>query len=241
MFRRIFLSAILAGCAAGLLLTLVQQFTTVPLILAAETYEDAGATGQEGGHGHGAAAHRHDETAWAPDEGIERILFTGLANVVVAVGYGLLLVACLALSGRAVDGREGLLWGLAGFAVFSLAPGLGLPPELPGSMAAALEARQLWWLLAAGATALGLWLLVFAPARWLKALGFVALALPHLVGAPHPESYGGPVPPEMAGHFAAASLATMAMFWALLGWLAGSLYARAGDRAGRTELARSPA
>ena len=27
--------------------------------------------------------------------------------------------------------RQGLFWGFAGFAVFTLAPGLGLPPELP--------------------------------------------------------------------------------------------------------------
>jgi len=38
----------------------------------------------------------------------------------MAVGYALLLVACFSLSGRAVDGRRGVLWGLAGFAAFSL-------------------------------------------------------------------------------------------------------------------------
>jgi predicted cobalt transporter CbtA len=108
-------------------------------------------------------------------------------------------------------------------------------------MAAELGARQLWWLTAAGATALGLWLLAFAGAHWLKGLGVVALALPHLIGAPHPDAYGGPVPPELAGHFAAASLATMAVFWALLGWFAGALYARIEDRGGSAELAERPA
>jgi len=231
MFYRIFLTAFLAGAAAALVLSAIQAFTTVPLILAAETYEHAAAT----------PAQEPADEAWAPAEGIERTLYTALGNLVIGVGYALLLAACFALSGQAVDGRRGLLWGLAGFATFSLAPGLGLPPELPGSIAAELGARQLWWLATAGATALGLWLLAFASAPWLKGLGVVVLALPHVVGAPHPEAYGGPVPPELAGHFAAASLATMAVFWALLGWLAGLLYARADERDGQAALAERAA
>jgi cobalt transporter subunit CbtA len=228
VFQRIFLSAILAGVLAGLALTALQSVTTTPLILAAESYETAAPAHE---HATGSAAHVHaDEAAWAPANGLERTFYTALANVVMGVAFGLLLAACFALSGRAIDGRRGVVWGLAGFAVFSLAPGLGLPPELPGSMAAELSARQAWWLAAAGATGLGLWLLVFPRAAWCKALGIAALALPHLVGAPHPETYGGTVPSEMASHFATASLAGMAVFWAVLGWLAGTLFARGDER-----------
>ena len=50
---------------------------------------------------------------------------------------------------------------MAGFAVFMLAPSLGLPPELPGMPAAELGPRQVWWLLTAAATAAGLALLAF--------------------------------------------------------------------------------
>jgi predicted cobalt transporter CbtA len=32
---------------------------------------------------------------------------------------------------------------------------------------------------------------------------------------------GGPVPPELAAHFVAASLGTGLIFWALLGWIGG--------------------
>jgi len=238
VFQRIFLSALVAGILAGLLLTALQAVTTTPLILAAETYEQAPPAHQ---HAAGTVAQEHEAAEWTPADGLERTFYTGLANALTGVAFALLLLAAFALSGRAVDGRRGVVWGLAGYAVFALAPGLGLPPELPGSMAADLGARQLWWLGTAGATGLGLWLLVFPRALWCKGLGILALALPHLIGAPHPEAYGGPVPPEMAGHFAAASLATMAVFWAALGWLAGTLFARGADRERAADLAHRTA
>ena len=61
----------------------------------------------------------------------------------------------------AIGWRQGLLWGLAGFAVFTLAPSLGLPPELPGH--AGGRARPAPGLVAAhrAATAGGLALLAF--------------------------------------------------------------------------------
>jgi cobalt transporter subunit CbtA len=152
-----------------------------------------------------------------------------LANVVLGVGFALLLVAAFALSGRAVDARYGALWGAAGFAVFVLGPGLGLPPEVPGMAAAGdLLARQLWWLLAVGCTAAGLGLLAFGRGPALALLGALALVLPHAIGAPHPAEVGagGVVPPELAGRFVAASFVTAAAFWALLGASAGALYRR---------------
>ena len=47
------------------------------------------------------------------------------------MNFALILTACFALSGRPVTGQTGVLWGLAGFAIVSLAPALGLPPEVP--------------------------------------------------------------------------------------------------------------
>jgi len=54
----------------------------------------------------------------------------------------------------------------AGFVAFSLAPAAGLPLGLPGMAAAALEARQIWWVCTVAATAAGLALLAFPPAWW---------------------------------------------------------------------------
>ncbi len=157
---------------------------------------------------------------------IERLFLTTLANVLTATGFALILVACFALAGRPVGGREGLLWGIGGFATVSLAPALGLPPEVPGAMAAELGARQGWWILCVVATAAGLWLLVFRnSARWALP-GVLLIVAPHLVGAPQPPEIGGAAPPELAAYFVAASLVTAAVFWAGLGWLSGTFWNR---------------
>ena len=143
-----------------------------------------------------------------------------------AIGFALLLGAGFALYGGPVDARRGALWGMAGFAAFVLAPAIGLAPELPGSVAAEVGARQVWWLGTAVATAGGIALIVFARAKWLKALGVVLIAVPHLIGAPRPDGHGGAAPPELAAEFAVASLVIAAMFWAVLGTASGYFYRR---------------
>lgn len=221
MFFRVFASAVIAGLLAGLVLTGLQLAVTSPLILTAETFETVTPAAPAGEH-----QHADDEAA----EGPRRMLFTGIATVSTGVGFALLLVAAMALRGREVDARTGLLWGAAGFAVFALAPGFGLPPELPGSVAAEVAPRQAWWAATAAATAIGLWGIAFAR-HWAIVLGAVVLiALPHVVGAPHPPEGAGRVPPELAAHFTTASLGLAAVFWLLLGAIAGSLYNRFGTK-----------
>ncbi len=229
MFRRLVIVALAAGLAAGLVLTAVQHFTTIPLILAAEKFEAAtpapsGSTATSGHHGHG-----HDSTA-PPEDGFIRLLQTSLANVVMGAGFAFVLAGCFALWGRPIDGVSGMLWGFAGFAIFTLGPGLGLPPELPGMAAAAVEARQIWWGAAAGSTAAGLWLLVFRRELVAKMAAIAVMALPHLVGAPHADATSAPVPPELASRFAAASIVTSAIFWCVLGWVAGACDRRLAER-----------
>lgn len=225
--RRILVTALVAGCIAGLFAFAVQHAKLTPLILAAEVYEE------------GAAEHQHDDMgghehppppAWEPSNGLERTAYTALADIVIGVGCALLLVGSFVLRGAPVDAPRGMAWGAVGFAVFSLAPAMGLPPELPGSHSADLFARQEWWLGTAAATAGGSALLAFSRSVLLKAAGAVVLALPHLIGAPHPHEIGGPVPPELAAEFTAASLATMALFWLVLGALSGGIYAWLGQR-----------
>jgi cobalt transporter subunit CbtA len=224
MLRRILLVALVAGAIAGLVATLVQGTRLWPLIAAAEQFEQAGESHQ---HAPGAPAHDHD---WQPEDGAERIAFTALFNILAGFGFALLLNGGLALRqtvlrGAAPDVATGALWGLAGFACFALAPALGLPPELPGMQAADLLDRQLWWAATALASAAGLALLVFARATVWKALGIVALAAPHLIGAPHTEETGS-VPAELAAQFVAASLVAAAVFWIVLGAVSGWLHRR---------------
>jgi len=156
----------------------------------------------------------------------ERTGLTVLANLVTGVGFALLVVAGFTLSGRAVEEREGLLWGLAGFAAFTLAPALGLPPEVPGTYAADLADRQAWWSFAAAGATAALWLLAFGRGQWRIPVALAVAALPHIVGAPHPAAFGGGVPPELAGQFAARSIGVGALFWCALGWLAGAFFRR---------------
>jgi cobalt transporter subunit CbtA len=231
MLRRLLVTAMLSGLVAGLALTAIQQLQISGLILRAETYEEAAgkeaaAAVQHHVHDDTAAPHEHahDAAAWEPENGSERIAFTALANVTMAVGFGLLLAAAIAISGKSMNWPKGLLWGLAGYAVFFLAPSLGLPPELPGTEAAPLMDRQLWWLMTAVMTAGGIALLAFAPRRFIKALGVALLVAPHIHGAPHPEIHASLAPEELGRSFIYATAMANAVFWLILGGLTGFLY-----------------
>jgi cobalt transporter subunit CbtA len=242
MLKALILSAAAAGVAAGLLTAALQHVTTTPIIVEAEKYEAGGVVP---GHDHAASARPEDigavvathdaaaaseDAAWAPADGMERTFYTSLASVVMGVGFSLMLLGAMVVAGIRVDWRSGLAFGVAGFAAVALAPALGLPPEIPGSGAAELSDRQLWWAFAAMATAGGLAALLLAGHVAVRVLGVVLIALPHIVGAPHPEAYQSTAPAELAGHFAAASLVVTAVFWAVLGSASGALYARLSEK-----------
>jgi cobalt transporter subunit CbtA len=224
MLKRIARTAGFSGLLAALLLTLLQSLWVTPLILQAETYESAESAAPHS-HADAAAAHAHDEDAWAPQDGLQRTLFTGLSNLLVAVGFALMLAGLYSLR---APGRtwQGLLWGLAGFATFNLAPAIGLPPELPGTAAADLLLRQSWWIGTAAATAVGLGLLAFARPWWLRLLGLPLLAIPQLIGAPQPEVHESLAPVALGQQFIYASLLSNALFWAALGLASAWLFAR---------------
>lgn len=231
VFRAIVFSAVVAGLAVGAVVTVAQQFSTVPLILKAEVYERSAEAAQTAGTAAGEhAGHEHAAAAWEPQDGLERNLYTTAANILTAVGFALLLGGFYALRGHPVTWREGVLWGLGGFAVFTLAPGLGLPPELPGVPAAPLGPRQLWWVCTALATAGGLGLFVFRRSVAAAAIGFCLVAAPHLVGAPHLAEVHTDVPDLLMHEFAVAATLTSFLFWTLLGSLTGVAYCRFSAR-----------
>ncbi|CAH1663439.1 CbtA family protein [Chelatococcus asaccharovorans] len=261
MFNRVLAVALVAGLVAGLAIAVLQHFTTTPLILAGEQFEKpegeaalggmaAGLFGAHGvlahgdvvthnvvkAHSHGGAAadagaaHEHGE-GWSPADGLERTAFTALATIVTAIGFALMLLAVLLVAGEPIDIRHALAFAAAAFVATGLAPALGLAPELPGSAAGPLLARQVWWVSTAVATAVALWLLIRTPAVWAKILGFVLLLAPHVVGAPHPEAYASGAPAELAGHFAAASLVVHAALWAAVAVAVGFFWPRLARRA----------
>lgn len=228
MIKRIARTAGFSGLLAALLLTLLQSFWVAPLILQAETYESAAPTEQHEHTAESAAGHEHDAEAWSPEDGWQRVLSTTGGNLVVAVGFALILAALYSLRepGRV---STGALWGLGGFAVFCLAPTLGLPPELPGTAAADLGQRQTWWIGTAAATAVGLALLVFARHWLLKVLGAALLVVPHLIGAPQPLVHESLAPEALEAQFKVASWLTNAAFWVALGLLSAWLYRRSAQ------------
>ncbi|MDH1629147.1 CbtA family protein [Pseudomonas mosselii] len=230
MITRIARTAGFSGLLAALLLTLLQSFWVAPLILQAETYESAAPVTEQHEHGDAAAPHEHEHSAeaWAPEDGWQRVLSTTGGNLVVAVGFALILVALYSLR-EPNRVATGALWGLAGFAVFCLAPTLGLPPELPGTAAADLGQRQTWWIGTAAATAAGLALLVFARHWLFKALGVALLVIPHLIGAPQPAVHESLAPEALETQFKIASWLTNAAFWLALGLLSAWLYRRSSQ------------
>ena len=233
MVTRLLTAALLAGLVTGACATIVQMSWAVPLIHAAEEYEQAaaGGTGHHAGSAHhgDAVAHHHGPvhlgSAWAPADGLERTFWTFVTNLSLSLGAALVMCGLFALRGTA-DPATGLKWGLIGFAAVSLAPALGLPPELPGSAAAALEGRQTWWLLTVAATLLAIILAVQLRAWWVMPVAAGLAALPHLAGAPQPQMHGAVVPVALQQEFIAASLFSMLVFWLVAGAATGGALQR---------------
>lgn len=222
-FKQILTVAVFAGLFAGLILSMVQTIQVVPTILEAETYEAAGAVAPQ--HEHEAtqlAAHEHP--VWAPEDGLERTVYTTFSNVTIGLGFGLLLGAVVAFRGRKINIAQGVLWGAAGYAVFYIAPSLGLPAEIPGMQAAPLGERQLWWLFAVSGAAVGLALIVFGKQIVLKIVGVALIVAPHVLGAPMPEVHGGLAPDALVSQFITATAIANGVFWLALGAATGFLY-----------------
>ncbi|OHW39579.1 CbtA family protein [Pseudomonas sp. 06C 126] len=228
MIKRIAQTAGFSGLLAALLLTLLQSFWVAPLILQAETFENAPAATEVHEHASGGAAHSHDAEAWEPEDGWQRVLSTTGGNLVVAVGFALMLAGLYTLRAPTRT-AQGLLWGLAGYATFVLAPTLGLPPELPGTAAADLAQRQIWWIGTAASTAAGIALIVFGRNWLLKILGVAILAVPHVVGAPQPEVHSMLAPEALEAQFKIASQLTNVAFWLALGLISAWLFRRNRD------------
>ncbi len=251
MIQRMLASALFAGFAAGLFAALLHFSLIQNLILLGEDYEsgarvhfqDAPAMKPSAmtGHDHAApdpgavtegepasnakpAAHDHGAGHSAEPTTLTRNALTVLFSALVYVAYALLLVAGFALAeqfGLRVGLREGILWGIAGFASFQLAPAMGLAPELPGTIAAELHLRQIWWLGTVLATGTGLALLGYGRGLAAIVVAVVLLAAPHVIGAPELDTYWGAAPPEVAAAFAARVLGVGLAVWAVLGGLAG--------------------
>ena len=224
LFQRLFFAVLLAGLISGAAMAALQQWRVVPLILEAETYENAAPAAHN--HEAGTPAHEHEADEWMPADGAERTFYTVATGIFAALGFAFVLSAASVLSGFEVTARNGVLWGLAGFAVFQFAPAFGLPPELPGMPAADVVARQIWWWGTAAATATAIYGIAKFQNFAAVAVGIALLLAPHIIGAPQPAEHASAVPAPLAAAFAANTLVVGLGFWLMLGPLYGTLAER---------------
>jgi len=234
MSAKLFTSALFAGLAAGLIAVLLQYFLTESLILEAEQYESgakvhfAGVPGAETEKmALGQETHTQED---GPDSGLfHRFSLAFAADFIVFVGWGLVMAAGFALAGHfghPVSQRDALWWGVGAFVAVHLAPGIGLPPEVPGILAAPLHARQIWWLATVISAAAAMALFGYGRGLPAIAVGIVLLVLPQAIGAPHLAEYTGKVPPELAGEYVTHSYAVGFAAWMTLAFVLGYLWNR---------------
>jgi cobalt transporter subunit CbtA len=213
-FKKLLIAALCTGLLAGLLLTAIQQLQVIPTLQKAEVYEQNTVVITKSNHVH----------EWQPEIGWERIAYTTATNISLGISFALLMGAIMHAKGQPNNWRVGLLWGLAGYLSFFLAPSLGLPPEAPGTLVMKWGGIQNWWFITVLDTGFGLSLLAFAKTRTNQFFGAVLLATPHLIGAPQPEVNLSAAPPEFTQSFIIATAFSNAVFWLTIGSLMGKFY-----------------
>lgn len=228
MTKNLLSSAVFAGLIAGLFAALLQFVFVIPLLLEGELYET-------GARVHFAVEGTTQSIKESPPLGSEwsRHLMTIGFNIVTYTGYGLLMVAAMGFARERFDSaltaKNGMIWGLCGFVAVQLAPAMGLPPELPGTLAAELGPRQFWWTSTILLTTAGLAMIAFAGDLWKQAIGLLLILLPHFYGAPHLDTYYGIAPPELSAEFATASMGVALIGWSLLGYFCAYFLVRGDD------------
>lgn len=212
MFSRIITSAVFAGAAAGLLIALLQYVFVQPVLLHAELYETSALVH----FGADPVSAIQDVAGFDPLRDGLSVLFTMLTYC----GYAFILVALMSVAekrGAVINTRNGMIWGLMGFIAAHLAPAFSLPPEVPGVAAADVLMRQYWWFATVTLAAIAMWLIAFHFTMVGIGAAVVLLLVPHIIGAPQPAEFTGPVPTEIGALFAARALTVGLAAWIILG------------------------
>ena len=222
MFKNIFVSAVVCGAIAGVLATAMQMLLVTPLLMEAELFE----TGQS----------THFIIDGSPESPMKHVniwedpyrhLMTLFFNLVTFTGFGFILIAAMALfqkRGFSLSKAEGIVAGVSGFIVFQLAPSVGLPPELPGTISVAVGLKQAWWIITILSTTVGILLLFLGKYKVVSGAGIIFIIIPHLIGHPKLETYFGVAPPELAAEFASRALAVSLIAWIILGVISSQFW-----------------
>jgi len=222
MFKNIFVSAVVCGAIAGVLATAMQMLLVTPLLMEAELFE----TGQS----------THFIIDGSPESPMKHVniwedpyrhLMTLFFNLVTFTGFGFILIAAMAFfekRGFSLSKAEGIVAGVSGFIVFQLAPSVGLPPELPGTISVAVGLKQAWWIITILSTTVGILLLFLGKYKVVSGAGIIFIIIPHLIGHPKLETYFGVAPPELAAEFASRALAVSLVTWIILGVISSQFW-----------------
>ncbi len=224
MLKKIVTSAVFAGVGAGVLAALLQLALVVPLIMEAELFESGARVHfPEGGS---PQSDRGAPSVW--EEPLRHIYTVGF-SAVTFTAYAFLMIAGFLLAerfGHEVTTRRGLFWGLCGGLAVVIAPAISMPPELPGAIGAEVGPRQAWYLSCVVLTLIGLSQIGLGTrARYMMTTP-VFLLVPHLIGAPHLDTYFGVAPPELASEFVARVMGVALISWTLLGLFAAYFWTR---------------
>jgi predicted cobalt transporter CbtA len=173
----------------------------------------------------------HSHANEPSDNQLVRTAYSTAGDILVGIGFGMLLAAMYALSGKS-GLVPGVLWGLAGFVTFHLGPALVVPPSIPALVLAPLALRQAAWLIVAFCTGLGLAFLEFGP-KAAKVGGLLLLFLPSVLLRFLFSVSGGditvPALSALEHLFTVCVLGDFLLFWVVLGALSGYLFEQYAD------------
>ena len=225
VFRNIFFLAVAAGLIAGIAMTVLQARFTVPLILAAETYENAAPAAHD-------ARRRHPgRTPTSPRPGPPPTASSAWPSPSPPTSS-----PPSASRSSSSPPPTSPAASPAGAAASSGASPASPSSPSPRASACRPSSRRCPPPSSSPARSGG-----SAPSsppppasRWSSSesprpsppLGVALVVLPHLVGAPQPASFETPVPEGLHHRFVVAVTVTNLVFWALLGALAGALKPR---------------
>jgi len=231
IFRNLIFSALLVGMISGIIYGAFQHIAITPLILAAEKYEVLAPNGATPQNDDDHSDHSHDHLLSTE---LGRPALTVLSNILIGTAFSIFLIALMALhnyksSKPAVNRWRGTLWGVTLLIVIFAAPAyFGLHPELPGTIASALEYRQFWWIMCSTSAATGIALLYYLPVKY-KPLGLLIVSAPHVFAEKSPMElkFANPAPEaiealtSLTHQFFSMTAIGMVLFCLLIGALSG--------------------
>ena len=210
-----------------MLAALLQLWLVIPLIMEAELFES------------GQRVHFATDGSTQSDRGAPSVwdaplrhIYTIGFSAVTFTAYAFFMVAGFALATRAgheITPRRGIIWGLCGAIAVVIAPAVGMPPELPGAIGAEVGPRQVWYIATVACTLIGVVAIAFGPTGFVALGGVAIIVVPHLIGAPHLDTYFGVAPSELASDFVARVMGVALVSWVLLGLFAAMFWTRSEE------------